>query len=169
MTDEHTATASMSNLPISTRQSVEICSAVRGKSLRKAKEFLQRVLNMEEAVPYRRFKMNVAHKPGHIAAGRYPQKSTKAMLALLASVESNAEDKGLDKDKLYIQTIMANKASRGFRAGRIRGIKARNTHMKIIVAEWEVNEKKRQSAKQESQTQKETSQQHAKKKETKWQ
>ncbi len=151
MTDEHTATATMSNLPISTKQSVEICSAVRGKSLVKAKAFLQRVMNMKEAVPYRRFKMNVAHKPGHIAAGRYPIKSCEFVLALLNSVESNAQDKGLDTDKLFIQTILANKASRGYRAGRTRGIKARNTNVKVIVAEWEVNEKKEKPAQKDAQ------------------
>ena len=107
---------------------------------------------MKEAVPYKRFKMNVAHKPGNIAAGRYPIKSSKFFLALLNSVESNAEDKGLDKERLYIQTIIANKASRGYRAGRTRGIKARNTNVKIIVAEWEMNEKKRQPAKETKQT-----------------
>ncbi len=167
MTDEHTATASIMNTPISTKQSVEICSAVRGKSLPKAKAFLQRVINKDEAVPYRRFKMNVAHKPGNIAAGRYPMKSATAILALLNSVESNAEDKGLDKEKLYIQTIMANKASRGYRPGRTRGIKARNTHVKVIVAEWEINEKKQKSAQKETPAQKETKQQLAKKKESK--
>lgn len=161
MTDEHTATATISNVPISTKQSVEICSAVRGKSLVKAKAFLRRVMNMEEAVPYRRFKMNVAHKPGHIAAGRYPIKSCKFVLALLNSVESNAQDKGLDTDKLFIQTILANKASRGYRAGRTRGIKARNTNVKIIVAEWEVNEKK------EKPVQKDAQKEAPKKKETK--
>ncbi len=158
MTDEHTATATISNVPISTRQSVEICGAVRGKSLVKAKAFLQRVINMENAVPYKRFKMNVAHKPGYIAAGRYPIKSCRFILTLLNSVESNAEDKGLDKEKLYIQTIIANKASRGYRPGRIRGIKARNTHVKIIVAEWEVDEKRQKSAQKETLAPKETKQ-----------
>lgn len=110
-------------------------------------------MKMEDAVPYKRFKMNVAHKPGRIAAGRYPIKSAKFFLALLNSVESNAEDKGLDKERLYIQLIMANKASRGYRAGRTRGIKARNTHVKVIVAEWEMNEKKRQPAKETQQMQ----------------
>ena len=162
MTDEHTATASITNVPISTRQSVEICSAVRGKSLPKAKAFLQRVVSKEEPVPYKRFKMNVGHKPGAIAAGRYPIKSAKTILMLLNAVESNAEDKGLDKEKLYIQTIMANKAARGYRPGRMRGIKARNTHVKIIVTEWEVPEAK-QVAKEA--LAKENRQQQAKKKE----
>ncbi|MBS3144918.1 50S ribosomal protein L22 [Candidatus Woesearchaeota archaeon] len=158
MTDEHTATATISNVPISTKQSVEICSAVRGKSLVKAKAFLERVMRMEEAVPYRRFKMNVAHKPGPMAAGRYPVKSCKFVLALLNSVESNAQDKGLDTDKLYIHTILANKASRGYRAGRTRGIKARNTNVKVIVAEWEVKEKKEKPAPKEAPKKQETKQ-----------
>lgn len=162
MTDEHTATASINNVPISTKQSVEICSAVRNKSLAKAKAFLRRVISKEEPVPYKRFKMNVGHKPGNIAAGRYPAKSAKAILVLLNAVESNAEDKGLDKEKLYVQTIMANKASRGYRPGRTRGIKARNTHVKIIVAEWEMQGAK-QAAKEAPA--KESRQRQAKKKE----
>lgn len=152
--EEHTATAKMSNVPISTKQSVEICSAIRGKSLEKAKAFLLRVIEQEEAVPYKRFKMNVAHKPGRIAAGRYPRKSATYILNLINSVVSNAEDKGLDKEKLYIQTIMANKASEGYRPGRFRGIKARNTHLKIIVTEWEIEEKKEKTAQERKQPEK---------------
>ena len=138
--EEHTAKASITNVPISTRQAVEICSAIRGKEMQQAKAFLNRVLVKEEAVPFKRHKMNMGHKPGNIAAGRYPHKASTMILSLLNAVQSNAEDKGLDAEKLYVHTIMANQGSRGFRVGRRRGIKARNTHVCIVVAEREREE-----------------------------
>lgn len=138
--EEHTAKASLMNVPISTRQAVEICGAIRGKEIDKAKAFLRRVLEKKEAVPFKRHKMNIGHKPGNIAAGRYPQKASTMILSLLNAVQSNAEDKGLDTEKLYVRTIMANQGARGYRASRRRGIKARNTHVSIVVAEREVEQ-----------------------------
>lgn len=146
--EEHTAKASIKDMPISTKQAVEICSFIRGKDIQRAKQMLQQVLEKKLAVPFKRYKMNVAHKPGNIAAGRYPEKATTAMMVLLNSVESNAQDKDLDTERLYIKAIMANKGSRSYRFGRRRGIKARNTHVEIVVEERESSEKQEKPVQQ---------------------
>lgn len=132
--NEKTARAYGSALPISTKQSIEICNFIRGKNLNKAIAHLKRVLEMKGAIPYKRFTDGVGHKPG-IASGRYPQKASKHILELLESVKSNASVKNLDTDNLRITHLVANKASRPWRYGRQKRRKAKRTHVEIIVKE----------------------------------
>jgi large subunit ribosomal protein L22 len=135
--NEHTARVIGRDLAISTKQAIEISKCIRGKSLQKSKAFLHRVLKKTSAVPFTRFNRDMGHKPGPIAAGRYPENSTKAILALLDSVESNAQNKGLDTENLVISSIIPNKASRPSRFGRKRRIRAKRTHVEIVVEEQE--------------------------------
>ena len=46
---EHQAQINGKDLPISTKQAIEICNFIRGKSTTKAKALLQRVLVMKQA------------------------------------------------------------------------------------------------------------------------
>ena len=135
-TKENCAKAYGSGLPISTKQSIEICSYIRGKNLDKAIKMLIRVQEKKDAVPYTRFNNDIGHKPG-IGPGRYPEKSTKHFIDLLESVKSNAQVKGLNTDNLEIIHIVANKASRPWRYGRHRRRKAKRTHVELIVEEKE--------------------------------
>ena len=70
--------------------------------LERAKSFLEKVIRMEQSVPYRRHKKKQAHrsdlKEFKWYAGRYPQKAAARIYEILSSVESNAEYKGLDID-----------------------------------------------------------------------
>ncbi len=129
------------DLSISTKQAIEISNFIRGKSIKKSKILLQNVLDKKIAVPFRRFNMDVGHKSS-IGPGRYPQKSTREIMKLLDSLEANAQNKGLDINKLYIKTIIPNKASRPFHFGRKRGIKMKRTHIDIIASEIEERENK---------------------------
>lgn len=122
------------DLPVSTKQTIEVCNFIRHKTIKFAKKQLGLVLDKKIAVPMRRFNMNRAHRP-HIGPGAYPQKATKEILKLLISLEGYAQHEGLDKDKLFIKEIIPNQASRAYHAGRIRGIKTKSTHIKIIAAE----------------------------------
>ena len=127
------AKASATSLPISTKQSIEVCNVLRNKKLEKAKAILERVLEKKEAIPFKRFGSDTGHKKGAIGAGRYPQKTTKEILKLLNSVEANAQVKGLNSDDLKIIQLIANKASAPWRFGRKRRRKAKRTHIEIIV------------------------------------
>jgi large subunit ribosomal protein L22 len=147
-TNEHTAIVKARDLPISTKHTIEICNAIRGKSLKKSKQFLQDVLSKKRAVPMKRFNRDTGHKPGHIAAGRYPEKASQAILKILSSLESNAQNKGLDVESLHLTTIIPNKASRPARFGRKRGRKTKRSHVDII-AEERVSEKKKKEQKKE--------------------
>ncbi len=132
--DKTQATAIGRSLPISTRQSVEICNLLRGKTSERGKKILERVIEKKEAVPYRRYLHGVGHRPGKMAAGRYPQNASSHILALLKSAESNAENKGLTTP-LKIKEMVANQASRSWHFGRQRRRKTKRTHIKIILEE----------------------------------
>ena len=131
--EKEIAKASGMSLPISTKQSIEVCNFLRNKTLEKAKAILERVLEKKEAIPFKRFRSDTGHKKGPIGAGRYPQKTAKEILKVLNSVESNAQLKGLNPDDLKIIQLIANKASAPWRFGRKRRRKAKRTHIEIIV------------------------------------
>lgn len=122
------------SLPISTRFSVEICDSIRNKNLGKAKRILDDVINMKRPLVFKRFHMDLGHKPGFPAA-RYPVKASKVFLNLLDSLESNAESKGLDVNNLVISFAKADKAERRLRPGRKGRVEMKSTHVKLRVEE----------------------------------
>jgi large subunit ribosomal protein L22 len=82
-------------------------------SLEKSREFLERVLSKDIAVPYRRYNNEVAHRSNirdGFFAGRFPKKATREFLRLLDNLESNAEYKGMDLDRLMIVSAVVHKA-----------------------------------------------------------
>jgi large subunit ribosomal protein L22 len=135
MKDEHTAKAVGINLSISTKASIEISSFIRGKPLDKVKKQLLEVLEKKRAIPYKRFNKDCGHKPGKIAAGRYPIKAVTQFLKLVNSVEANANNKGLDISSLYLYYVVSNRASTPWHYGRKRRIKMKRTTVEIRVKE----------------------------------
>jgi len=90
---------------ISRKHSREVALAIRGLSIEKAREYLENVIAKKLAVPYRRYNNEVAHRSNirdGFYAGRFPQKTAKEFLRLLDNLESNAEYKGMDLDRLRI-------------------------------------------------------------------
>ncbi|MBS3162690.1 50S ribosomal protein L22 [Candidatus Woesearchaeota archaeon] len=134
---EHIATARGVNLGISTKFAMEIARFVRGKSLVKAKKELNGVLEQKIAVPFKRYNFDLGHKRGASGPGRYPIKATKEILLLIESAEANAENKGLDKELLVVQNVIANKGTTQVRAGRKRARHAKRTHVQVILIEKE--------------------------------
>ena len=53
---------------ISAKASVEICNMIRNKPIETAKKILERVIEKKQAVPYKRFNMEIPHRKGNIAA-----------------------------------------------------------------------------------------------------
>ncbi len=132
------------NLPISTKKSVEVCNLIRNKKKKKAKATLNRVINMQEAVPYRRYNDNTSHKPG-IGPGKYPIKTTQEILKLVENAEANAQNKGLSTN-LIIDHISAHKAPLQWHYGRKRRRRQKNTHVRIIVKELKVKKDDRKTS-----------------------
>jgi len=100
---------------ISHKHSREIAVAIKGMSIEKAREFLENVIARKEAVPYRRYNMEVAHRSNirdGFFAGRYPEKAAGEFLKLLDNLESNAEYKGMDLDRLRIVSAAVHKGTK---------------------------------------------------------
>ncbi len=96
--------ASSREIDISHKHAREVCVAIRGLYLNKAKEYLENVVALKQPVPYRRYKNEVAHRSElqDFPAGRYPVKAAREFLRLLDNLEANAEYKGMDLDRLAI-------------------------------------------------------------------
>ena len=102
--------ASLREKDISHKHAREVAVAIKGLSIEKARDFLQAVINKERAVAFRRFKNQVGHRsdPG-MMSGRYPQKTAKEFIKVLDNLESNAEYKGMDLDRLKIINATVHK------------------------------------------------------------
>ena len=129
------------NMRISPKHSAEISRAIKGMKVEDAKDFLLRVQEMKEPVPFRKHKKKVGHKRlFKWYAGRYPVKASERFYKLLEEVESNAEYKGLDIERLRIIHVSAYKARTfpGFipRAyGRATPYNHETTNVELIVQE----------------------------------
>lgn len=105
------------SLPISTKNSVEVCKAISGMNVEKGKKLLMDMLNEKRSIK-----------------GKYYTNATFEILKLINSAESNAEFKGLDADKMVIHAS-ANEGYTFFRPRRfkMRGRRKKITHVQIVL------------------------------------
>ena len=106
------AKAKANELNMSPKHSIEIATFIRHQRVNDAIAYLNDVIGLKKAIPFRRFNRNVAHKrglPGNWDAGRYPVKASKEYIRVLESVKKNAEYIGLDADNLEIIHVSANR------------------------------------------------------------
>ena len=122
------------SLPISFKQSIEICNFIRNRNIGYAKNVLSRVIEHKQAIPFKRFNDNMGHKKS-IMAGRYPKRASMEILNLINSVEANAQFKGLNTANLVITCITANKASKVMHYGRKRSRLSKKTNIDIVIQE----------------------------------
>src|SRR4030042_7057448 len=101
---EKTAKASGREIRVSHKAAREVCRTIKGMTLTHAKEYLKDVMDKKKAVPYKRYNKKAGHRHGleKTAAGRYPIKATQKVLSIIQAAEANAENKGLDVDRLCI-------------------------------------------------------------------
>ena len=128
------------SLPISRKQSIEICSFIRGKGIAYAKSVLQGAIDEKKAIPFRKYNMNTPHKR-KIGPGKYPVKSSMEILKLIESAEANAQFKGLNTSRLHIRHISANHAPKALHFGRKSRRRMKRTNIEIVVEEKAVEEK----------------------------
>jgi len=101
---EKTVKSSGRELRISHKAAREVCKKIKGMTLDQAKEYLNKVTQKKQPVPFRRFKKKAGHRHGleKAYAGRYPVKAAQRILQVLEGAEANAESKGLDLERLKI-------------------------------------------------------------------
>lgn len=90
-----TATASNPTARVSIKDSVKIMKNVRNKPLKKAKAFLNDLINEKRDID-----------------GKHYTGASKAILELIEEAENNAESLNLDKEKLFIKEAIVNQAFR---------------------------------------------------------
>jgi large subunit ribosomal protein L22 len=131
---DHMARCVGIGLPISRKNSIEICNFIRDKKLAKAKEILKDTINLKKAIPIKRFNKNRGHKK-ETGPGKYPKKTAKEILQLVENVEANAQFKGLNTADLIIYHISSTKGATQWHYGRQRRRKMKRTNIVIVVKE----------------------------------
>ena len=81
-----------------------------------ARKFLEDVIALKQAVPFKRHHDGAGHRKGKMAAGRYPVNASKEILKVLKNAESNAEYKGLEPANMFIShaAIQRGRTIHGF-------------------------------------------------------
>ncbi len=120
-------------LPVSFKQSVEVCRFIKNRRYKDALRLLEGVKEMKTPVPYKTFNRGgTGHRKG-IGPGRYPQKASTYVITILRSAYANASQKGLDTENLVVKAAVAKQGPKTFHYGRKRGTKAKRTHIEIVV------------------------------------
>ena len=121
-------------LPISFKQSVEICKFIKNRNVNDAKKMLQKVIFKKISVPFTRYNHDLSHKK-KIGPGRYPEKASEWFIRIIEDVEANAQFKGINTSNLVITHISAHKAGKAWHYGRKSRRKMKRTNIEIFVEE----------------------------------
>mmetsp|Transcript_16800 Transcript_16800/g.48682 ORF Transcript_16800/g.48682 Transcript_16800/m.48682 type:complete len:189 (-) Transcript_16800:484-1050(-) len=133
-----------SDLHVHFKNTHQTAQAIRGLTLKKAKKYLENVLEHKEAIPFTTFNGGIGRhamaKVHKVTQCRWPKKSCVFLMDLLRNAESNAETKGLDVDQLEISHIQVNRARqqrrRTYRAhGRINPYMSSPCHIEMVLTE----------------------------------
>ena len=136
--EEKIAKAVGRSLPISTKQSIEICALIRNKPVSYAMNVLDSAAKLKQPLPFRRFVNGYGHKPG-MASGRFAVNAAKGILETVNNAVKNAQNKSLGAELVIVHAV-AQHASRSYRHGRQSRRKEKKTHVEIIVAPAPVKE-----------------------------
>ena len=91
------AAARGTGLNVSPKAAREVCHAIKGMELEKAKSYLERVMDLEQAVPFKRHDGKVGHRKGKgMSSGRFPVKTAAAILKVIESAGNNGEALHID-------------------------------------------------------------------------
>ncbi len=127
-------------LPIAWKKSVELARALRGKTVERAREYLEGVVALKQPVKMRTYNRWIAHKSG-AGPARYPVKAAKAFLKILESVVANAEFTGKDDpDAMVLRVVNAHKGrtTKGYRPrayGRSSPWNKDSVNLEIVIEE----------------------------------
>jgi large subunit ribosomal protein L22 len=126
-------------LPMSPKKTYEVLNAIRGLPVDRAQTWLENVVALKQAVPFRRYNQETAHKRG-TGPGRYPRKVAANVLKILTNARENAEYEGLDTDRLFVEVAASargriRKASMPRAHGRATAWNEQTTNVEIVLVE----------------------------------
>lgn len=125
------ALAQGKDLPISFKHAVNICSFIKDKDLDKAIEYLEKVVEKEKPIPFKRYNKKQPHRKG-MAAGKYPVKASSQIIKVLENAKNNAVNKGLSENLKVIHAAANRAISKEARSAHQRG---RSTNLEVVVEE----------------------------------
>ena len=134
-TDKHASAMGVA-LPISLKQSIEICREIRGKKIENALLLLSRVAEEKESIPFKRFNRGgVGHRPGKGPA-RMP---VKRHLPLLPSCFVLQKQMQKIKDLIQIILLSVQRLQRRhlktMHYGRHSRRRAKRAHIELVLEE----------------------------------
>jgi len=106
--------ASAREVDVSPKSAREVCQAIVGMTIPKARLFLEEVIALKRPVAFRRFKLKSGHRSElqGFPAGGYPTKAAQEVLKALQNLQNNAEFKGLNADKVKVIHAAAHSGRR---------------------------------------------------------
>ena len=78
-------------LPISFKQSVEICAHIKNRKIAAVKKILEGAMAEKVAIPFNRYNWDLGHKPG--IDWKISAKASKFILQIVEAAEANAQFK----------------------------------------------------------------------------
>jgi len=120
-------------LPISRKQSTQVCNALRGLNLQKAKKLLEDAIALKKPIEMKKYNRNTGHKAG-MGPGSYAPTTCSEILKILKNAEANAQFKGLSTGNLVVKDARAQKGPTIMHQGRQR-TKSKRTHIELVLEE----------------------------------
>ena len=108
---ENTAKAMLRERRMSNKHSKEIARELKGKTASEAVDYLEAVVEGDQAVPFRKHNGGVGHRKNIDGwdAGRFPNKASKEFLKLLENAIANADHQGFEGESMRIAHVAAHK------------------------------------------------------------
>ncbi len=118
------------DMPISKKNSMQICKFIKGRKIDEAILIVQNVEKKKVAVPFNGYE--IPHRKGKgMMSGRYPIKTSSYFVKLLKLLRANAIVNGLDLERARIYG-KANDAARPFKRSGSERFKRTNIDLKLI-------------------------------------
>ena len=157
---ETTSKAAAREIPVKPKFAVNVCKAIKGKTVKQARTFLENVTELKAAVPFTVHKRQVKHRKGGVGPGQYPVNVARATLRVLNDAASNAEYKGLDPDNMYVWHACAHRGrpqpgTMPRAQGRATAWDKSTSHIEIVLMNSPEGEKTEKASKAEKKTKKE--------------
>lgn len=145
---ETMARASSTNQHISLKKTVETANAVKGKRVITAVAYLEKVMDEKVPVPYKRYTMGIAHRPGKgISTGGYPVNVAKEMIRLIKAAAKNASELEISGE-LYVISVSGRKGTTRYHPGRYQGRKMKSCNLEVIIGSRAKKETKKEVKKE---------------------
>lgn len=138
------------DLGISTKHSIAICKAIKGKKIDEAVYLLEQVSKMKKAIP---MNQEIGHRKG-MAGGRYPIKASLQFIKLLKQLAANATVNGLELEKARIE-CKADLASRPYKRGGSMRFKRTHVTLKLRIREKKKPREEKENKNKENKIQQE--------------